>query len=351
MDTFPIMDLPPEVLINVLDKVGGQRELLDPVMTNLRLVNRHFNRIISNPRNVRGLESTRMRVAQITIAQIGRSFVIRVVVKGKDIIHAFPDAACFHLRRRKGYQIDDGWIKLMERHKDISCEAPQDFFDTLSSVLDKYSTDYLHFANILLTRSFLSSLISILRRHSRIPSVDFEECGSEKGGETEFAKDVDDEIFGELSSHFTALENVPSRFVTSKFLERFTVDSSSNLELRFIPVRGEVPPISVRCFSSIFFFNSFRFSTTVSEIIDAAEGRIRRGLIKRWILSLTDEESEIRSFVNKCARILNYQVGENAARRRFKLFKVFNLNGESSEVHVAIRWEERRHRRGFIAEV
>ncbi|GMR31039.1 hypothetical protein PMAYCL1PPCAC_01234, partial [Pristionchus mayeri] len=131
---------------NVLDKVGGQRELLDPVMTNLRLVNRHFNRIISNPRNVRGLESTRMRVAQITIAQIGRSFVIRVVVKGKETIHAFPDAACFHLRRRKGYQIDDGWIKLMERHKDISCEAPQDFFDTLSSVLDKYSTDYLHFA-------------------------------------------------------------------------------------------------------------------------------------------------------------------------------------------------------------
>ncbi|GMR52884.1 hypothetical protein PMAYCL1PPCAC_23079, partial [Pristionchus mayeri] len=350
MDTFPINNLPPEVLLNVLDKVGGERELLDPVMTNLRLVNRHFNSILSNPRNFRRIESTRMRVALITIAQIGKSFVIRVVVKGNEMIHAFPDASFIHLRR-EGDQINDGWIRLMEIHKDISCEAPQEFFDTLSSVLDKYATDYLHFANILLTRSFLSSLIPILRRHSRIPSIDFEECGSEKGGETEFSKDVDDEMFGELSSHFIALENVPSRFVTSRFMEKFTMDSNSNLELRFIPERGETPHISLRCFSSIYFFKSFRFSTTLSEIIDATEGRIKRGSIKRWSISLSDGEAEIRSFVNKCARVLNYQIGENAEKRRFKLFKLVNLNGEVNEVHVAIQWEERRHRRGFVAEV
>ncbi|GMS85229.1 hypothetical protein PENTCL1PPCAC_7404, partial [Pristionchus entomophagus] len=135
-------------------------------------------------------------VNEITIGQIGPAFAFRVLAYGKEFIQASSQILNLNQRRSEGGSIHDKWIGLTEIEKDSSAEANHQFNDSFTNAIGKFDAEILQFANIHLTRSFIS-LLFCLRGRPRIPTLDFADLYSEISGETEFSADLDDGIIGE----------------------------------------------------------------------------------------------------------------------------------------------------------
>ncbi|KAF8366155.1 hypothetical protein PRIPAC_83984, partial [Pristionchus pacificus] len=351
-----LAELPVEVLLEIFGKVDREETKPVPLRTTLRLVCSRFNNIISDPNNHRRLSEIRMKIEKITIAQFGSALAIRAfhgtsneqtAHMNRERIYSFPEIPL--LKSGRGNPVPWRWYELTNCHQNIStCDGRKEFFDTFRHIISQFEPRRIEFAGIDITRSFISSLMECLNGYPRIRCINFDlhelyNMENMKIIKAEFGKDIDDGIMAKFASNFRALVFIPKRFNAIEFIEKLTngPEIGDFDYLNPFEDSGELTPISLHTFSRFCAFQSIKFSTTLDQLINAIESRIIIGELD-WEISLSDEEWEIRNFMQKNNR--DYQEVDRCynddTQEGLRLMKLHQFNGVYYSVFIIIT---RRH--------
>uniref|UniRef100_A0A8R1UMH0 F-box domain-containing protein n=1 Tax=Pristionchus pacificus TaxID=54126 RepID=A0A8R1UMH0_PRIPA len=325
-----LAELPVEVLLDIFRNVAREDTKTVSLRTTLRLVCSRFNNIISDPNNNRPLSEIRMKIEKITIAQFGSALAIRA-------FHGTSNEQTAHMNRERIYSYPE--IPLLKSGRENP--VPWRWID--------------------ITRSFILSLMECLNGYPRIHCINFDlyelyNMENIKIIKAEFGKDIDVGIMAKFASNFRALGFIPKRFNTFEFIEKLTngpeigdfgylnpfEDSGEILGyLSCLINANQLTPISLHTFSRFWAFQSIKFSTTLDQLINAIELRIKIGKLN-WEISLSDEEWEIRNFMQKNNR--DYQEVEPFNNDdALRLMKLHQFNGVYYSVLIIIT---RRHEVG-----
>ncbi|KAF8366429.1 hypothetical protein PRIPAC_84258, partial [Pristionchus pacificus] len=325
-----------------------------PIRTTLRLVCRRFNNIITDPTNQRRLSAIRMRVEMIAIAQLGSDFEIRVFPET-----SYEETACppeiSALHRREDTLVRWAREELTNCRKMWPCGGSEELFEKFTHIISQFEPRRLELARIDITRSFMESLIECLRGYPRIQCIKFalkkKACMTNFQDylenlniiESQFNKDIDIGIMAKFASNFHSLIRIQKRFVTSEFIEIWTTGPDTGGFDFFEPIEHneELTSISLFNFHRFSFFESAKLLTTIGELINAIERRIKIGKFK-WQILLSDDEREIRRFTQN--NHLNYRAverfHENDNREAFRLMKLHKFNGVEYAVIILIAWSQ-----------
>ncbi|KAF8368988.1 hypothetical protein PRIPAC_86817, partial [Pristionchus pacificus] len=301
-----------EVWLHIFGKIDREETKPASIRTTLRLVCRRINNVIIDPTNQRRLSAIRMKAEKITIARFGSSFQIGVFLKTSEEQTAnrvLIDPEIPQIQSR-----GDTLVRWGSRI--LPCGGNEELFEKFTHIISQFEPRRLELARIDITRSFMASMIECLRGYPRIQCLNFgfnttcmnvhDYKENINGIESQFKTDIDVGVMAKFASNFHSLIRIPKRFVTSEFIEIWTTGPDTGEFDFFEPIEHneELSSISLFNFHRFCFFESWKLITTLAELINAIERRIKIGKFK-WQISLSDDEREIRTFTQ--SNNLNYK--------------------------------------------